>query len=85
MTPFISLALAALTVATLLWHKPAAAQPFYGQGVPLYEQDGTYRGNFNGNPYGANSMSNPYGRYGSPYSSDSLSNPYGAGNPYRVR
>ena len=31
---------------------------------------------------GANSIANPYGRYGSQYSPDSINNPYGAGSRY---
>lgn len=42
----------------------------------IYDQDGNYRGNLNGNQYDPNSISNPYGRYGSKYSSDSINNPY---------
>ena len=41
-----------------------------------------YLGELSSNPYDADSVSNPYGKYGSPYSSDSINNPYGAGNPY---
>ena len=40
-------------------------------------QTGKYLGNLSSNPYDANSVSNPYGRYGSEYSSDSINNPYG--------
>ena len=44
---------------------------------------GKYRGNLSFNPYDANSVSNPYGRYGSEYSADSINNPYGKyGSPY---
>jgi len=42
-----------------------------------------YLGNFSKNPYGYNSTSNRYGKYGSPYSSDSINNIYGKyGSPY---
>jgi hypothetical protein len=34
------------------------------------------------NPYHADSVANPYGRYGNPYSPDSIDNQYGLGNPY---
>ena len=63
----------------------AAAQPYYGPGTPLYEKDGTYRGNIHASPYHPDSISNPYGRYGSKHSPDSLNNPYGAGSPYRTQ
>jgi hypothetical protein len=36
----------------------------------------------NANPYDANSVVNPYGRYGSQLSPDSIDNPYGAGSRY---
>lgn len=43
----------------------------------------TYLGNYNGNPYDANSVNNPYGRHGSQYSSNSINNPYSQyGSPY---
>jgi len=42
----------------------------------IYDQDGNYRGNLNGNRYDPNSVSNPYGQYGSKYSPDSINNPY---------
>jgi hypothetical protein len=59
------------------WTNPYATNP-----PQVYDQNGTYRGNFSSNPYDPNSISNPYGRYGSPYSPDSVNNPYGIGNPY---
>ncbi|WON74038.1 hypothetical protein [Nitrosospira sp. Is2] len=40
-------------------------------------QTGKYLGNLSSNPYDANSVSNPYGRYGSEHSSDSINNPHG--------
>ncbi len=40
-------------------------------------QTGKYLGNLSSNPYDANSVGNPYGKYGSEYSSDSINNPYG--------
>jgi hypothetical protein len=40
-------------------------------------QTGKYLGNLSSNPYDANSVSNPYGRYGSEQSADSINNPYG--------
>ena len=49
----------------------------------LYARDGTYLGEMNANPYDANSISNPYGKYGSPYSPTSIKNPYSKyGSPY---
>lgn len=42
----------------------------------IYDQNGNYRGNLNGNQYDPNSVSNPYGRYGSQYSPESINNPY---------
>jgi hypothetical protein len=45
--------------------------------------DGTYLGRLSTNPYAADSVSNPYGKYGSPYSPTSINNPYSKyGNPY---
>lgn len=52
-------------------------------GPKLYDNDGEFKGNLNGNKYDSDSVSNPYGRYGSKYSSDSINNPYGAGSKYR--
>jgi len=53
------------------------------EAVGLYARDGTYLGEMNANPYDANSISNPYGKYGSPYSSTSIKNPYSKyGSPY---
>jgi len=49
----------------------------------MYDRNGGYAGNLNGNRYDPDSVANPYGRYGSPYSPDSTSNPYGRyGSPY---
>ena len=48
----------------------------------LFNSQGQFRGNLNANPYDANSVANPYGRYGSQYSTDSINNPYGAGSRY---
>lgn len=51
--------------------------------VSLYAKDGTYLGEMNSNPYDANSINNPYGKYGSPYSPTSIKNPYSKyGSPY---
>ena len=45
--------------------------------------DGKYLGRLSSNPYGLDSVSNPYGRYGSPYSPDSINNQFGKyGSPY---
>ena len=53
------------------------------EAVGLYARDGTYLGEMNANPYDANSISNPYGKYGSPYSPTSIKNPYSKyGSPY---
>jgi hypothetical protein len=38
---------------------------------------GKYLGKLNANRYDADSVSNPYGRYGSRYSTDSVNNPRG--------
>ena len=35
-----------------------------------------YYGQYSSNPYGVDSVSNPYGTYGSQYSSNSINNPY---------
>jgi hypothetical protein len=54
------------------------------QAEPPHLQDrqtGKYLGNLSSNPYDANSVSNPYGRYGSPYSNDSPNNPYATNPP----
>jgi hypothetical protein len=45
---------------------------------------GEYLGQLSENPYGPDSTSNAYGRYGSEHSPDSINNPYGAGSPYRT-
>src|SRR5687768_886965 len=55
-------------------------------------QTGKYLGNLSANPYDADSVNNPYGRYGSEYSQDSINKAYGqygspssndsANNPY---
>jgi hypothetical protein len=51
--------------------------------VGLYAKDGTYLGEMTSNPYDANSINNPYGKYGSPYSPSSIKNPYSKyGSPY---
>lgn len=48
----------------------------YGDSPVIYDSQGNYRGKLNSNRYDADSISNPYGRYGSRYSQDSLNNPY---------
>jgi len=69
-----TLALALLLTSSFAW----ADSPYL-----VDQQTGKYLGNLNGNPYDANSTSNPYGQYGSPYSADSINNPYGNyGSPY---
>ena len=56
----------------------------YATGGPkLYDSEGNFRGNLNGNKYDPDSVSNPYGQYGSKYSPDSINNPYGAGSEYK--
>lgn len=55
---------------------------YSSDGPKLYDDDGNFRGNLNGNKYDSDSVSNPYGQYGSKYSSDSINNPYGAGSKY---
>ena len=67
----------------------------WGNAPQVYGQDGQYLGNLSTNRYDANSINNPYGRYGSRYSSDSVNNPYGrygsrysnesANNPYATQ
>lgn len=65
-----------LTISLMFNFKDAFA-------VSLYAKDGTYLGEMNSNPYDANSINNPYGKYGSPYSSTSIKNPYSKyGSPY---
>lgn len=53
------------------WGHPYMVDP-----PKIYDETGTYRGEYSPNPYGLDSISNPYGKYGSPYSPDSLNNPY---------
>ena len=43
----------------------------------IVAKDGTYLGRLSNDPYAADSISNPYGKYGSPYSGTSINNPYG--------
>jgi hypothetical protein len=55
-------------------------------GGRLYSKDGTYLGRLNANKYDAESVSNPYGKYGSEYSPTSVNNPYSTyGSPYSVQ
>ena len=63
--------------------KQSIENEFSTGGPRLYDDDGSFRGNLNGNSYDPDSISNPYGRYGSKYSSESLNNPYGAGSSYK--
>lgn len=68
-----------LLLALLLLSTSLSAQP-------------KYLGQLSADPYGKDSTSNPYGKYGSKYSPDSINNPYGkygskysnqsANNPY---
>ncbi len=70
-----------------------------GSALALCTQADDYLGNLSANPfapnstanpqgggsrYDANSINNPYGRYGSQYSPESINNPFGAGSPYAV-
>ena len=59
-------------IAIIVWGGAQADPPHLKD-----RQTGQYLGNLSANPYDANSVSNPYGRYGSPYSADSIKNPYG--------
>jgi hypothetical protein len=48
------------------------------QAAELYDQQtGKYLGQLGGNPYAADSTSNPFSRYGSTLSPDSINNPLG--------
>lgn len=50
---------------------------------PRTDRNGRSPENPSAQPYGANSLSNPYSRFNNPYSPDGLDNPYGRyGNPY---
>ncbi|KGE04938.1 hypothetical protein [Pseudohaliea rubra] len=64
--------------------------------LPVAAQTGSHLGNLSANPYApdstanpygagsrydANSINNPYGRYGSPYSNQSANNPYATQAP----
>ncbi len=64
----------------------SAAQSEYSSGSSspqLRGSDGKYLGRVNKNKYDADSIANPFGRYGSKYSPDSVNNPYGKyGSPY---
>ncbi|MEX1118107.1 MAG: hypothetical protein WEB60_04860 [Terrimicrobiaceae bacterium] len=60
-----------------------AITPYSFSAPKIYAADGTYLGRLSSNPYLADSISNPYGRYGSPYSSTSINNPYSRyGSPF---
>lgn len=49
----------------------------------LVASDGTYLGRVTVNPFDADSISNPSGRYGSPFSRTSIRNPFGRyGSPF---
>jgi len=45
--------------------------------ISLYDNNGNYLGEYNGNKYDYNSTSNTYGPYGSKYSYYSINNLYG--------
>jgi hypothetical protein len=45
----------------------------------LYDQEGNDRGRLSVKPYDREWVSNPYGWYGNPYRADSPTNPYGRG------
>lgn len=59
-----------------------AGNPYGGNKLKVYDEDGKFKGNLNNNKYDPDSVSNPYCQYGSKYSPDSVNNPYGAGSPY---
>jgi hypothetical protein len=60
--------------------KPIAVLAF---AVPMFAQQPQFLGTLSSNPYGSDSVSNPYGAYGSVYSPSSINNPYGPyGSPY---
>ena len=55
----------------------------HAQAPIIVGPNGQYLGTLSANPYDANSVSNPYGRYGWRFSPDSINNPYGQwGSPY---
>ncbi len=54
----------------------SAGQAF-AQSPIIVSPDGTYLGELNDNRYSADSVANPYGRYGSKYSADSINNEFG--------
>ena len=64
----------------------SAAQSEFSSGYnspQIRGADGTYLGRLNKNRFDADSISNPFGRYGSKFSPDSINNPYGKyGSPY---
>jgi hypothetical protein len=73
------------TMKTLILTLCLAAAPLvaHAQVQILGAPNGQALGRLNGNPYGADSVANPYSRLGNPYSPDSPKNPYGRyGNPY---
>lgn len=43
--------------------------------LSVYDSKGNFRGNIGGNPYDADSISNPYGTHGNSMSADSVANP----------
>jgi hypothetical protein len=47
------------------------------EGASVFANDGQFLGKITSNTYAADSLGNPYGRYGSEYSSVSIFNPYG--------
>ena len=57
--------------------------PTVGRGPAIVGRDGQYLGQLNGNQFDANSVANPFGRYGSPFAPNSITNPYGTyGSPF---
>jgi len=61
----------------------SAANPYATKAPKIIADDGTYLGRLSANPYAADSVTNPYGKYGNPYSPTSVNNPYGKyGNPH---
>ncbi len=61
----------------------AMGSKYTSGGPKLYNSDGEFRGNLNGNRFDPDSVSNPYGRYGRRYSSESINNSYGAGSEFK--
>ena len=73
------------TVNPYVWPNQNTITPYpYSNAPNLYDQQGNYRGRLSSDPYGQDSISNPYGRYGSRYSNESVNNPFGAGSRFKL-